>query len=327
MNSRDVWSGPLRRAGLASWSALGIIALAVVVALGLSAVSGILVPLVVAVLLGIVLEPLAALLRRFRVPPTLSVVLALLVAVVVGAATVTVVVRGFLAQWPEIYRQLMAGWSSLLNWVRSLDLEADVLDRMVGRPPERLRPGGRRSLHPVGDMGGRVPDPVAEGIVGVPVEPPVDERRIDPGHRRADGDVTDAVGQPAPARLGDERFRVPEAIEIVTPDGVVGIHRAGVDRGEHTRIGRAHRPLEQALEIGCGAHRRPIHGWKRPSGSHSSRRASSRAIRSSSMNRAGRSARFSSASWMPDACSSPALIRSVAQATLAASSAGSVQMP
>ncbi len=77
MNSRDVWSGPLRRAGLASWSALGIIALAVVVALGLSAVSGILVPLVVAVLLGIVLEPLAALLRRFRVPPTLSVVLAL----------------------------------------------------------------------------------------------------------------------------------------------------------------------------------------------------------------------------------------------------------
>jgi predicted PurR-regulated permease PerM len=120
MNSSDAWSGPLRRAGLASWSALGIIALAVVVALGLSAVSGILVPLVVAVLLGIVLEPLAALLRRFRVPPTLSVVLALLVAVVV---------RGFLAQWPEIYRQLMAGWSSLLNWVRSLDLEADVLDR------------------------------------------------------------------------------------------------------------------------------------------------------------------------------------------------------
>ncbi len=129
MNSSDAWSGPLRRAGLASWSALGIIALAVVVALGLSAVSGILVPLVVAVLLGIVLEPLAALLRRFRVPPTLSVVLALLVAVVVGAVTVTVVVRGFLAQWPEIYRQLMAGWSSLLNWVRSLDLEADVLDR------------------------------------------------------------------------------------------------------------------------------------------------------------------------------------------------------
>lgn len=119
----------LRRVGVASWSLLGVIILAVVLASAVSAISGILVPLVIAVIIGLVLEPLVERLQRFGVPLTLATVLTLLLTVVVAAATVAIVVRGFLDQWPEIYRQLIGGWQSLVNWIDGLDIDAQVLER------------------------------------------------------------------------------------------------------------------------------------------------------------------------------------------------------
>lgn len=92
----------LRHWGLASWSVLGIVALTVVIAIGLGAVSGIVVPLVIAAILGTVLEPLVELLERRGVPTTLATVLALLVAVALAGGMVALVVWGFLQQLPEI---------------------------------------------------------------------------------------------------------------------------------------------------------------------------------------------------------------------------------
>ena len=65
------------RLGRLSWFALGIIALLVVAALALSAISGILVPLVVAVILANVLEPLVDRLKRIGVPAALSLLAAI----------------------------------------------------------------------------------------------------------------------------------------------------------------------------------------------------------------------------------------------------------
>ncbi len=58
----------LKSLGISAWSALGVIALVVVIALAVGAVSGILVPLVIAVILGVVLEPLVDRLEKWRVP-------------------------------------------------------------------------------------------------------------------------------------------------------------------------------------------------------------------------------------------------------------------
>lgn len=119
----------LHRAGHASWSVLGIVALAVVVGAALSAVSGIVIPLVIAVILGIVLDPVSEGLRRLGIPAALSAALTLLAAVAVAAATVAVVVWGFLQQWPEIYRQLIPGWTSLVDYVAGLDVDTEWLTR------------------------------------------------------------------------------------------------------------------------------------------------------------------------------------------------------
>lgn len=123
-------SALIRRAGVTSWSVLGIIALTTVAAAGLSAVSGILIPLVVAVILGIVLEPVSEALQRLRFSPALATAATLLAAIAVAATAGAMVVWGFLQQWPEIYRQLVRGWTSLVDWAAGLDVDTQWLSHV-----------------------------------------------------------------------------------------------------------------------------------------------------------------------------------------------------
>lgn len=121
--------GQIKRLGLLSWSVLGIVAVVVVAAMAIGAVSGILIPLAVAVIIGVVLEPMAEFLERRGVPHTLATALTMLTAIAVVAATIAVVVRGFFSQWSEISTQLTAGWNSFAAWARELDVEQVWLDR------------------------------------------------------------------------------------------------------------------------------------------------------------------------------------------------------
>lgn len=118
----------LRRIGIASWSVLGLVALVVVVAGAVSALSGIVIPLVVAVIIGTVLEPLVELLVRRRVPRVLAATIGLLVAIAAIVGIVAVVVWGFVTQLPEISAQLTRGWRYAVDWARSLEIDADSLE-------------------------------------------------------------------------------------------------------------------------------------------------------------------------------------------------------
>lgn len=124
------WLGPLRDYGVASWSALGVIALVCVIAAALGALAGILVPFVVALILGTVLKPIAAGLVRRGSHPALAAALAMLVLLLAAGATGTLVVRGLFQQLPEISRQLTLGWQSFLSWGRSLELDVAWLERV-----------------------------------------------------------------------------------------------------------------------------------------------------------------------------------------------------
>lgn len=120
----------LLRAGRVSWAVIGVIALLVVLSAGLGAINGIVVPLIVAIIVGVVLEPLVLRLERWGLSRLLASVAGLLVAVALAAVTVTIVVRGFLSQLPQINRQVWAGWNSFVAWGRTLDLDPLLLERM-----------------------------------------------------------------------------------------------------------------------------------------------------------------------------------------------------
>ena len=119
----------LQRVGLTSWLLLGIIGLIVVILLALGAVSGIVIPLVIAVILGTVLEPLVEALERRGVKPLLATIAALVVALALAAGTVAIVVSGFIQQLPEISKQLLDGWQSMVNWARSLEIDSVWLEQ------------------------------------------------------------------------------------------------------------------------------------------------------------------------------------------------------
>lgn len=118
-----------RELGWTSWMVLGIIALTIVVATALGAISGVFVPLVIAFIIGCVLEPLVRALERRGVRSVLAALVALLVAVLVAAGTIVVVMRGLLGEVPEISRQLVSGWNALVTWVASLDIDSTWLER------------------------------------------------------------------------------------------------------------------------------------------------------------------------------------------------------
>ncbi|GEE02319.1 AI-2E family transporter [Gordonia spumicola] len=118
----------IRSVGVVSWSIVGVIIVVIVAALAVSAVSGILIPLVIATILGIVLEPVAAALRRRRVPPVLATLIVMLGTVVAVGAMSALVIVGIVDQWSQIYDQLMVGWSALLEWLRDHDLDTQLAE-------------------------------------------------------------------------------------------------------------------------------------------------------------------------------------------------------
>lgn len=119
----------LHQVGRSSWSALGIIGVVVVLGLALGSIRGIVLPLIIAGILGTVLEPLVTGLERRGVGHTPATAVGLLATILVGALIIWLVVSGFIQQTPEIYRQLGAGWDSFLQWARTLDIDAVWLDR------------------------------------------------------------------------------------------------------------------------------------------------------------------------------------------------------
>ncbi len=62
----------LRRAGTASWLTLGIVTLVVVAYLGLAAISALVVPLVIAVVIGMIFHPIVDRLQGMGVPRMLG---------------------------------------------------------------------------------------------------------------------------------------------------------------------------------------------------------------------------------------------------------------
>ena len=119
----------IRRYGTFSWYLLGIIALIVVGAMAIGAIRGIVVPLIVAVILGTILDPIVTFLEKRGVKPAIGAVVALLATIAVFAGTLKIVFNGLIEQIPEISQQALKGWYSFLDWGRALDIDAVWMER------------------------------------------------------------------------------------------------------------------------------------------------------------------------------------------------------
>lgn len=117
----------LRAAGIRAWSIVGIVAVAVVAYTAFSTFSTFILPLVVAVVLGMIFEPVASRFARFM-PRQAAALLVLAGIFVLAIIIVAVVVIGVIDQSPEIVDQTQAAIDTGRNWLADQGITVTLID-------------------------------------------------------------------------------------------------------------------------------------------------------------------------------------------------------
>jgi predicted PurR-regulated permease PerM len=131
----------LRKVGIRAWMIVGIVALAVVAYTGFSTFSTFILPLVVAVVLGMIFEPVASLLGRVM-PRQIASLLVLIGIGALAAVAIGVVVIGIIDQGSEIVDQTQAAIDQTRGWLADQGMTVlvvdDVQDQLSGFVDEAL---------------------------------------------------------------------------------------------------------------------------------------------------------------------------------------------
>ncbi|NPV58134.1 MAG: AI-2E family transporter [Actinobacteria bacterium] len=112
--------GWLWRWGTASWLFLGIVGAVVVFGMAYSKTHQVIIPLVIAIIIGILLEPAVSFLVRHRIPRWLATLIMLTVIVAVVAGLVTVIVYGIATQAEAIGSQVQRAADRIQDWLDNL---------------------------------------------------------------------------------------------------------------------------------------------------------------------------------------------------------------
>jgi putative heme transporter len=120
----------LRRWGMRGWYLVGIFAAASVVFGLAAAISGLVIPLVVAIVVGVLFVPVVDRLAR-AVPRSLAAGIVLLGLSVAIAASLVVTVAGVVDQAPEIGRRLASGFDEIAAWLDDMDLDVGAGEELV----------------------------------------------------------------------------------------------------------------------------------------------------------------------------------------------------
>lgn len=115
----------LRRHGTRAWMLVGLLVLAAILYTALAGISGLVGPLVVATVVGMLFVPVVDRLAK-RMPRQLATLLVVVVVLAVGVGVVAVTVRGIVAQAPQIGQQLTAGLSAIDEWLVELGIDTDA---------------------------------------------------------------------------------------------------------------------------------------------------------------------------------------------------------
>lgn len=120
-------STALERWGRRSWAFVGIALAAVTVYVGTSLISSLVVPLIVAVVVGALFTPVCDWLARW-IPRRLAAAVVLLGLATVAAGAVLIAVRGVFSQAAVIGRELTDGFQGLQTWLAGLGIDLPGLD-------------------------------------------------------------------------------------------------------------------------------------------------------------------------------------------------------
>ncbi len=127
----------LTRLGLRAWALVGIAVLVVIVYAALASISGLVVPLVVAVVVGALFAPFVDLVGRYA-GRRVAAFLVLIGLVIVGVGSLVVAGFGVADQASEIRAEITAGVEALGDWLDARDLDIGSPREVVDDWEDRL---------------------------------------------------------------------------------------------------------------------------------------------------------------------------------------------
>ena len=123
--------------GIRAWALVGIAVLAVIIYMALASISGLVVPFVVAVVVGALFAPVVDPVGRYT-GRRLAAFLVLIGLVVVGVGSLAVAVAGVTDQASEIRAEVTAGLEELGDWLDARDLDIGSVAELTDDWEERL---------------------------------------------------------------------------------------------------------------------------------------------------------------------------------------------
>jgi predicted PurR-regulated permease PerM len=122
----------LRAAGIRSWSIVGIVLVAIMAYWGFSTFSTFIIPLIVAVVLGMIFQPVASLLGRVM-PRQIASLLVLVGICALAVVVVVIVIYGVIDQGSEIVSQTQAAIDTGRDWLAERGITLTFMEDMQGQ--------------------------------------------------------------------------------------------------------------------------------------------------------------------------------------------------
>ena len=114
----------MRLLGVRAWLLIGMAGVVAIAAWGLSAAESIVVPLVLAIVLGIVFVPLVDIMERRGLPRPAGAGITMVLILAIAVGTVWIVEYSVASQFSVIQKQLTSAAASIQAWAATLDLPA-----------------------------------------------------------------------------------------------------------------------------------------------------------------------------------------------------------
>jgi putative heme transporter len=127
---RELAPAWLWKAGVRGWLLGGAVVTIGVLGWFIGFASGLIVPLILAIVIGVLFVPVVDMLKARGVPRQISAVLVVLFVIALGAAALWLTVTGVIDQGDEIVRQVQGGVQAAGEWLSTLDLDPAILNRI-----------------------------------------------------------------------------------------------------------------------------------------------------------------------------------------------------
>ena len=122
---RETW---LWRWGIAGWLLVGVLTAIVFSATVFFRASAVLIPLIIAIIIGVLLEPFVDFQVKHRIPRWLAVVVTLILIIAVVVGFLTVVIYGVSTQAGKIEKQVESGITKLKDWFNHKKVTNQVIN-------------------------------------------------------------------------------------------------------------------------------------------------------------------------------------------------------